>query len=336
MTTTWSPDHLRPPAPFDPAAAGYKDWLHVDVVDHDTGTVAILNASLDGAPDRDASRAVGTVLVDVPGRGWVGNLSIDAQNTARLGLCGIATTAVSIDVDTTNGAVTATADLPDEAVRADLAGLAVAAPLVPDRTTRFGSGWLGWYAMPRLAVRGALDVGAHHVPLTSAAAYADHSWGRWHWGEDVGWEWGAFLTPEPGPAFVLSRVTDRLHRSARGTGIEVRHGSRRRRFAESSVAVEWSGRFEDRLLRVPGPLAVLHVDRARPELPSRLRLRADDGRDSMLLDFVARSVAQLVLADTAVPGYAFLYEISGAFTCSGTIGGTSFAEQGLGVVERVE
>ncbi len=336
MTTTWSPDHLRPPSPFDPAAAGYKDWLHVDVVDHATGTVAIVNAALDGAPDRDASRAVGTVLVDVPGRGWRGNLSIEPQGTARLGLCSIGTAAVSIGVDTTAGAVTATADLPEESVRVDLAGLAVVAPLVPDRTTSFGSGWLGWYAMPRLAVRGSLDVSGQHLPLTSASAYADHSWGRWHWGEDIGWEWGAFLTREPGPAFVLSRVTDRLHRSARGTGIEVRHGTRRRRFAEPAVTVEWSGRYEGRLLRVPGALAALHVDRARPRLPSRLRLRADDGRDAMSLDFTARSVAQLVLADTAVPGYAFLYEMSGAFTCAGVIGGEPFADEGLAVVERVE
>jgi hypothetical protein len=34
--------------------------------------------------------------------------------------------------------------------------------------------------------------------LDRAPGYHDHNWGRWHWGQDLGWEWGCFLPPAPG------------------------------------------------------------------------------------------------------------------------------------------
>jgi hypothetical protein len=183
---------------------------------------------------------------------------------------------------------------------------------------------------------GEIRVGDVAVPMTQASGYVDHSWGRWHWGEDIGWEWGSFLTCAPGPALVLSRVTDRLHTRASGTAIELRLGARRRAFHEHTVEVSWSGQLVADPRRLPGSLAVLHADRARPRLPATLRLRADDGRDSVQLEFTGRAVAQLILADTTERGYSFLHEIVGSFTCSGRIGGVTFADDGLAVVERVE
>ena len=58
---------------------------------------------------------------------------------------------------------------------------------------------------------GEATVGGRRLDLAAASAYHDHNWGRWHWGDDLGWDWGAFLTPAPGPAIVLVRTTNREH-----------------------------------------------------------------------------------------------------------------------------
>ncbi len=329
-------DHLRPPLPLDESAAAYKDWLHLNIFDHDSGLIGIINASLDGAPDDPASRAVGTALIEAPGTGWVGNLSVQPFAEARLSMDSIGLETVAIRTDAASGLVSASARLPADGLSIDAAGAARTVAMVPDRAASFGSGWLGWYAVPRLAMSGQVRAGDVVYPLTHASGYVDHSWGRWHWGEDIGWEWGSFLTRSPGPAFVLSRVTDRLHGRMSGTSLELRLGARRRPFGERAVEVTWSGVLDARPRRLPGPLAVLHVDRARPRLPSRLTLRADDGHDTVELEFTARAAVQLILADTAQRGYSFLHELVGTFGCSGQVGGVTFENEGLAVVERVE
>ena len=331
-----APDHLRPPPPLDPTAPAYKDWLHVNLFDHASGVVGIVNVSLDGAPTDPAARAVGTALAEVPGAGWLGNLTVQPFTSAQVGLNSIALDSVAVGLDAATGTVLASARLPDDGLHVDAVATARVVAMSPDRTALFGSGYLGWYALPRLSVRGELRYGSEVVPLDGASAYADHSWGRWHWGEDIGWEWGSFLSPHPGPSFVLSRITDRLHLRTSGTSLEVRLGDRRRPFGPDTLDVTWSGELDARPRRLPGALAALHSDRARPRLPRRLSIDGDDGRDDVRLDFTARAAAQLILGDTAQRGYSFLHEIVGSFTCSGRVGGEAFEAEGLAVVEHVE
>lgn len=331
-----APDHLRPPPPLDPTAAAYKDWLHVNLFDHATGVVGIVNVSLDGSPTDPAARAVGTALAEVPGRGWLGNLTVEPFTSAHLGLDSIALDTVAVGLDAATGTALASARLPDDRLHVDAVATARVVAMAPDRTAQFGSGWLGWYALPRLSVRGEVRYDGGVLPLDRASAYADHSWGRWHWGEDLGWEWGSFLTPDPGPAFVLSRITDRLHVRTSGTSLEVRLEDRRRPFGPDTIEVTWSGELDARPRRLPGALAALHADRARPRLPGRLSVVGGDGHDQVRLDFTPRAAAQLILADTAQPGYSFLHELVGSFTCSGRIGGVAYEAEGLAVVERVE
>ena len=59
--------------------------------------------------------------------------------------------------------------------------------------------------MSRLTASGSVTTGTTTIDVRRASAYHDHNWGRWHWGDDVGWEWGAFMAESPGPAIVISR-----------------------------------------------------------------------------------------------------------------------------------
>lgn len=330
-------DRLRLPAPFDPTAPAYKDWLHVNVVDHRSGIVGLVNCSLHGSPGDPQARAVGAALVDVPGLGWAGNLMVTALDEARLRPAGIATPGVALNVDHANGRADASAVLSDDALTLRLHADATGPAVTVEQPLPLGSGWVSWYVLPRLEIGdGQMSVGGQVVNLAGASAYHDHNWGRWHWGDDVGWDWGSFLTPAPGPVIVVARTADRLRRRPGPAIVVVDQGGRRRTFRGASVSLSFTDRFRDRLRRIPGAMAALRADRAAPVLPGRVTVLVDDGRDRLRLDFRVRAAAQLVVADPVTGGHSFVHELSGVFTWEGRLGGRDVAADGLGVFEVVD
>lgn len=329
-------DHLRLPSIFDPSAPAYKDWLHLNVFDHASGTVALINACLHGALGDPRSRAVGTALVDVPGRGWFGNLTVGALADAALGDEEIRLGSVAVVIDLESSVLEGSVRMASDGLLASVRGRPVITPITVPGPVMFGTGWLGWYALPRLELAGEIKVLGRSLPLDEASGYFDHTWGRWHWGDDLGWDWGSFLAQGNGPTIVLSRVTDKAHRVVGTSRLEVRVGSRSRRFVGSSIVVESEGTLDALPLRLPGALAALHSDRALPRLPSRIRVTAHDGGDDVEVDFAVRNAAQLVLADPSSRGYGFLHELPGTFECAGRLSGHAFAGSGLGIVETAE
>ena len=329
-------DFLRPPPPFDPSAPAYKDWLHLNIIDHTSRSVALVNVSLHGAPSDPRSRAVGTALVHVAGIGWLGNLEVIGLLEAALGVSSIGLRNVGLTVDPLTAHVAAS--VRDGQGAFDLRADATpdCRPILVEQHLPLGRGWISWYAVPRLNVSGTWTAGGMTRTLNGASAYHDHNWGRWHWGDDFGWEWACLLAPQPGPCFVLSRTTDRAHLHCGPPSLTVCMGDLHRTFRGSSVRLDYSGQLEQPLRRLPGALAALHQDRAQPRLPGRLEVRVDDGIDRFRISFQPRAAAQLVAADPIVRGYGFIHELPGEFVCSGRVGATSIDGEGLGVLEHVD
>src|SRR5258706_1266740 len=100
-------DVLRPPTLFDASAPAYKDWLHVNILDHATGSIALVNVSLHGAPRDQRSRAVGAAMVHVPGVGWLGNLEVGGLWDAAIDVSSIGLQHVGVLVDPLSGKVSA-------------------------------------------------------------------------------------------------------------------------------------------------------------------------------------------------------------------------------------
>jgi hypothetical protein len=328
-----SADCLRPPTPLDPSAAAYKDWLHLNVLDHASGAIGLVNVSLHGDPADRRSRAVGTALVNVPSAGWIGNTEVVGLEDARIGVSSIALEQVAIAMD--GARVLASAHLPADELTLDLTASFAAPAITAEHPAPFGTGWISWFAVPRLTLSGRGRAGRLELGLTATSAYHDHNWGRWHWGADFGWEWGCFLPPQPAPAFVLSGLTDRAHRLS-DPSLHVAHYGRRRRFSGRSLEVAWSGSLASPLRRLPGAVAALHHDRSSPRLPERLTVTADDGDDRVELEFAARAAVQLIAADPTRRGYGFVHELVGGFRFESRLGRQSAAGDGLAVVEYVD
>lgn len=329
-------DLLRPPLPLDPTAAAYKEWLHVNVLDHESGAIGLVNASLHGDPLSPRARALGTALVHLPDRGWIGNAEVRGADEARLGIASIALEQVAVAIDHQGAAALASARLPAEPLSATVRARFGSEPVHVEMPLPLGSGWIAWYVVPRLEASGELVAGGHAASLRHASVYHDHNWGRWFWGDDFGWEWGAFLSPGSGPAFVLARTTNRHHTTFGPALLVADTPAGRRTFGSEQISIAFSGRLDTRLRRVPGALAALHGDRANPGLPARLEVDAADGADHVRLRFDARAAAQLIAGDPMRRGYTFLHELVGAFSAEGTIGGTPCSCSGLAVVEYVD
>jgi len=332
MTST---DHLRAPSTFDPSAAAYKDWLNVNLFDHASARVGLVNASLHGPPWDPRSRAVGCALLHDPEAGWLGNVEVRSAAEVEPFPDTLALSRVAVHGDG-NGPVLASVRMRDDGFTLDLQGRPVGPPTDVPGPVLTRAGWIGWYVRPRLRLSGSMECAGASSDLARTSGYFDHNWGRWHWGDDLGWDWAALLCEGDGPVLVVSRLTDRAHRSLAPPTLELRLAGLRRRFAGDTVTMEASGVLDASLRRLPGALAALHADRAAPRLPGRLSVRARSGRDHLEATFVARAAAQLVLGDPSRRGFGFLHELVGTFEVSGTVGRREFSGSGLGVVERAE
>lgn len=328
-------DALRPPALLETDASAYKDWLHLNVLDHASGAVGLVNASIHGSPADPRSRVVGTALIHVPGEGWIGNVEVAAVGEADIAPTGISLERVAVALDRERDAVLAAADLPDDGLRLNLTATAAAQPFGVELPLPLGHGWISWYVVPRLRLDGQVVVGDETLGLLRASAYHDHNWGRWHWGDDLGWEWGCLLAPAPGPAFVVSRTTDRAHAWASPALLTVDVGGRKQRFSGHAVTLELGGFAPAEPRRVPGALAALHQDRLSPRLPTQLVVGADDGRDWVRVEFAVAASAQLIAADPALSGYGFLHELAGTFDFAFRIRSETSRGSGIGMVEFV-
>jgi hypothetical protein len=329
-------DTLRPPSPLDPDAAAYKDWLHLTLVDHGSELVGLVNVSLHGGPEDPRSRALGAAVVHLPGVGWCGNVQVVGLDQVRIGRSSLAMSAVALAVDHPSGTVRASAHLPSDGLSLRLAAHADVASVPIERRIPLGPGWISWYVMPHLLVEGEAVVGGRSFELTDAVAYSDHNWGRWHWGDDLGWECATLLSPAGGPSFVITRITDRAHRTAGDRMLIVHVEGERRTFAGPAVQLFSNGRFQARPRRMPGAMAALHQDRAKPRLPATVRVEANDGVDGVVIEFVVRAASQLIAADPARRGYGFVHELPGRFSAVGRLRGRRMEAEGLGVFEYVE
>jgi hypothetical protein len=266
----------------------------------------------------------------------VGDVEVAGMDEAGIGTNSISLACVALATDPDAGLVLAAARFANSGLDAGITAKAVGRPYEVAYPSAFGPGWISWFALPRLSVTGGVVVGDQRLGLTHATAYHDHNWGRWHWGDDIGWEWGTCHAQEPEITLLVSCLTNRSHSHRTGTVVIADAGSERRVFASQSVRITHEGRVSGPLRRVPGALAALHHDRIAPPLPARTLVHAFDGVDGIDLEFRPRAVAQIIAGDPSSRGYGFIHEMVGAFEADCRIAGTRTHIQGLGVFEYVD
>ena len=326
-------DGLRAPSALDPQAGLYKDWLHLNLFHRPSGLVGLVNVAAHGAPGDPLARAVGAALVHVPGHGWAGNLEAISLADASFDERGIGLRSVALGLDEL--VVLASARLPHDGLELSVTARATTPPLTVPLRLPLGDGWISWSAVSHLVAAGSATVAGRTIALDGCDAYHDHNWGRWRWGDDVGWRWGCFMAGGGDPSFVIGRTYDRAHRVGGRPVLLVHSGGRRQLFTGSSVRIDAAGSLDARPRRLPGALAALHVDRARPALPAEVQVDIDDPRGRVILRFRAAAAAQVITAEPGKRGYGFIHELPGTFEATGVVHGTAIECEGLGIYEHV-
>jgi hypothetical protein len=326
-------DSLRPPSALDLLAHAYKDWLHVNVFSPEFDVVVVLNASLHGDPLAASSLGVGTFIVHRANR-LVARVDVLPQLDVEVG-------AAAIGVGTTSrvalgeaGWFLAASGRAGNTVM-EVCADAVAAPIDVESPASFGSGWISWRAVPRLRVEGMLRLDGEELRLDGAAGYHDHNWGRWRWGDDIGWRWGTFPVADADATVTVAHRTNRRHRVGFPIA-RLQAGALVRDYPGRTVSIEYVGRRERPLRRLPGGMAAMRSDRQRPDLPERVVVRLVDGFDEVVVEFAVTEAVQVVTAEPTGAGHTFIHELLGSFELSGRVAGHVLAGRGLGVFEHVD
>lgn len=317
----------------DPQAAAYKDWLHLNLFLPDEGIVALVNVSLHGPASDLRSRVVGVALAAGADGVWYGGIEITDFKSVTIESKGIYLQTVSLGATRTDDALLACIRFSGDGLTADIRANPCSQSFTHE--TRFGSGWIGWSAVPLLELDGSICIDNKIYSLSGAFAYHDHNWGRWFWGEDVAWEWGAFVLPDKTVA-VFTRATNKAHRHLYPSHLVLVRGNSSYVFQPGQVNVSLNGRMRGVQRRLPGALATIHADRCHPDLPSVVRIRGESALASLQLEFVGNTAAQLIVAEPTRPGTAFINEIAGTCSLLAIVEGTQLAAQGSGIFEYVE
>jgi hypothetical protein len=323
-----------PHAPID-----WKEWYHFVLIHPATATRVLGNLSLSGVPER--GQVIVTLLVARSGA-TAGALERDrtfgfcADYEWRPGMVErgpVRIVGPEFHCRLEGGSSRFAARDRRQPIRLEIEGQARTTPLVIPEFTPFGSGFIGWGLVPRVEVRGVLEMDRERIAIgPDWYCYQDHNYGRFRWGEDIGWIWFVTRLHSPGGeplTLVLHRGNNRHQTECGSPYLFVYLGDRMRKvFLGAGVRLEWRWTRDRRLpTRLPGAMASLFAGRT-VRLPECLAVEAADEVDSISLDLEVGSLTEFVLADNRDRQYTFIEEMTGVARATSRIGGERYAGEG--------
>lgn len=330
---------LRVPAQPSAAAHDWKDWAHLVLLQPQLGWRAIANINLAGG-GIDAELQW-TLVVHLPdGRlagasrsqpwrdGMVRSRPLVVEgDEARFGFDGRALTLriAPRGLD----------------LRLDLSATPAATPLLVTEGAPFGSGFVGWGLLPGVRAAGTLAACGTQTPVDDGwFVYHDRNFGRFRWGDDVGWEWMvAHARGADGVALtvVVDWRTDRRHAAGGLPYLFVLVGGRLRKlFLGPAMRLRWHWHDAPTLpVRLPGTMATLLADRSARR-PRAVTLEAADERDRIVLTLDVDAHLEIVAPDNRSSACARIGEASGPVAIELRLGDERLAGRGLAYAEYTQ
>jgi hypothetical protein len=345
---------LRIPAQPQAVAHDWKDWFHVVLLHAPSGWRAIANVNLAGGGD-DAELQW-TLVVHRP-NGADGADGADGAEGAR-GVPGLGLHGASRSQPWRSGMVASRplAVAGDEAafgfdgrrialriaprdldLQLSLHALPASTPLLVTEGAPFGSGFIGWGLLPQMRAEGRLAACGESAAVGDGwFCYHDHNFGRFRWGDDVGWEWLVAHADcaDEAVTVVVDRRTDRAHA---GGGLPYLFvlvgGALRKVFLGPAMRLRWHWHDAPRLPpRLPGAMATRLADRP-VRRPRAVTLEAADERDRIALSVDVDAYLEVVAPDNRSAGFARIGETSGAVSIDLRLADRRLEGRGLAYAE---
>jgi hypothetical protein len=344
-------EYLRIPLDDPSSPLDWKDWYHYILLDRESGLRVLVNFSLIGRPSLGEIQT--TFIVTIPSE----ILTPQLRSPTPFSTFGIAFPqpwqremisrellhfqgqGINLEINGKN-ALIAVRDEGSRSISINFQAIAQATPLLVTEDSPFGSGFIGWGLVPGLEVRGELLIGEQSFTIDKNwFCYHDRNFGRFRWGEDIGWEWLVVFTQcEDGTpvTLVLDQRTNKNHfqRSLPYIFIYVDNKLSKVFLGDTlNICWEWSSA-PTLPLRLPGVMASLFADRTL-RVPQRLQVQAADEQDQLLLTLDFESMLELVVPDNQTRQYTFIEELTGIATVNVSLKGKTLHSQGLVYAEYV-
>ncbi len=308
---------LRIPPSRWQAPSDWKDWYHFVLLEPDTGVRILANLNLTGGGSAELQTTLIAHLptgAGAPPRSFGSTVSHDGAQVTALPL---RIDAPDAHLEFRQGRFQVRLADPSAGLAIELDAFAQAQPLLVTEASPFGSGFIGWGLLPGLAAEGELRVCGEAIAIGHRwFCYQDHNFGRFRWGEDIGWEWlTAHARTEQGEAItaILDIRTDRAHRRLGLAYLFIcLNGALVKVFVGLSLRVKWHWSSKPVLpLRLPGAMATLAGDRAVRQ-PVAVEIHAADEQDRFSLRMAVDAFVELVVPDNQARQYTRIGETSGS------------------------
>lgn len=326
---------LRIPAQPQAAAHDWKDWYHVVLLHPASGWRAIANVNLAGGGS-DA-QVQWTLVVHRPD----GRLHGASRSQPwRAGAVTARPLAIACDDAAFgfDGERIALRIAPrDLDLQLVLNAAPASTPLLVTEAAPFGSGFIGWGLLPQVHAEGRLAACGDAAAIGAGwFCYHDHNFGRFRWGDDVGWEWLVAHADCGGEAVtvVVDWRTDRRHAS-RGLPylFVLVGGALRKVFLGPALRLRWQWHDAPALPpRLPGAMATRLADRP-VRAPRAVLLDAEDERDRIALTIEVDAYLEVVAPDIRSAACARIGETSGPAALALRLDGRSREGRGLAYAE---
>jgi hypothetical protein len=311
-------ESLRIPVLATDADADWKDWYHFVLLDLDGGARILANIALIGGGARKEIQA--TLLARGPWGAAAQHITLGSALSHpwpehAVAAKPLTVSAPGVELRYAEQHFDLTMHLKRPAVALQLRARPAAAPLFVAEASPFGSGYIGWGLVPGLEASGKLTVREQSHSIDGWYCYQDHNFGRFRWGEDIGWEWlAAHGCTSSGTALtvILHIRTNRQHdeQSLRYLFVCI-DGTMRKLFLGPALRVHWAWSRDSELpLRMPGAMATLMSDKTM-RTPVSVEMEAADERDRLTLRVDFDSFVELVTPDNDQPRYTRIGEASG-------------------------
>jgi len=338
--------------PFDEpySAKDWKDWYHFILIDLQQGLRVLANITLIGKPE--AGEIQTTFIINLPSAQILSQLSVDtsvatfgttfsqawkAQMVRRTPLL-IQGKGIHLEINRDRFQVTVQDNRAQLSL--DFQAQAQATPLLVTEDTPCGSGFIGWGLVPGLQVMGELSICEQRFGIDETwFCYHDRNFGRFRWGEDIGWEWlVAVLSAENGRKFtlVLDKRTNKDHSLSGLPYIFIYEETQLRKvFLGSTLQIDWEWTpAAQRPLRLPGVMASLFADKT-VKMPQALQIQAMDEQDQMMLNVQFDAMTELIVPDNQARQYTFIEEVTGKAEMYLSLQGKTIYARGLIYAEYV-
>lgn len=310
--------------------ARFSEWHHFNFIDDENSLYGIFNLALSGnIYDRAEARAGVSLVVYDWRKGWHGTVNLYPLREALFAAGQIDLRIGDNSVKFKKESYEVRAALRDRSVELKANFVPKTTPIRLDNI----GGRVSSFVVPRMAVNGQVVINGRSYSMGGATGYHDHNWGYWHWGKDIGWDWGFILQPAPRAkkstppriSIVFGRVTDASHKAKSDLVLIVWMEDKFcEAFMDKSVSISYSGELSGvRIPRIPGPMDIL--DPRRPTgIPKQIKIVVEEDDEHLVMLLNVEGAAQFLIPHPVWKAVTTITEMVGTYSVTGEIRGQPF------------